>query len=256
MSEPDRIVYLILGAPGSGRREVVSDLIEGGLDDPDRPVVFVSSQEDGKQVGNAVTLTWTWTEESAMTGEWPAKAGVGFFIADGQIDPVDQVEAFKSWAAAQDATVARVVCIAHCALLHRHEALMAWYDACIHFSDIVLLSRRGGVPNKWVSDYQARFTKLFLPCLVEMVKKGRVKNPALVLNQQPRRMSHWFDEEEESDGWRAFVADAEDVIIEDEAEDEDVTEEAEPADEYLKLNLGGGRCKRIPDIRDYLEQST
>ena len=35
----------------------------------------------------------------------------------------------------------------------RPAALLAWYDACVHFSDVVLLQRREGVANKWVSDF-------------------------------------------------------------------------------------------------------
>ncbi|GAB5559445.1 MAG: hypothetical protein SynsKO_10920 [Synoicihabitans sp.] len=254
MSDSERIVYLILGAPGSGRREVVADLIEGGLDETDSAAVFLSAREEASALGDAAMAIWEWTEDLTMVGDWPKGADVGFFVADGRIDPVDQVEAFKSWAASHGASVVRVICVAHCALLHEHEELMAWYDACIHFSDIVLLNRRDGVPNKWVSDYQTRFAKRFLPCLVEMVRKGRIKNPALVLDQQARRMSHWFDEDD-SDGWRAFVAEAEDVIIEDEAEGEEDLDETEPVDEYLERNLGGGRRKRIPDIREFLPAS-
>ena len=35
-------MYLVLGAAGSGRREVLADLIEGGLAEGDRPAVLVA----------------------------------------------------------------------------------------------------------------------------------------------------------------------------------------------------------------------
>ena len=39
------LVYLILGAAGSGRREVVADLIEGGLGAGGRALVLLSDGE-------------------------------------------------------------------------------------------------------------------------------------------------------------------------------------------------------------------
>jgi hypothetical protein len=50
--------------------------------------------------------------------------------------------------------------------------------------------RREGVANKWLSDFRAHFDGQFYPCLFELVKGGRVKNPALVLDPLARRMSH------------------------------------------------------------------
>ena len=45
MSPAKPLVYLILGAAGSGRREIVADLIEGGLGDGDRPAAFLAAGE-------------------------------------------------------------------------------------------------------------------------------------------------------------------------------------------------------------------
>ena len=42
-------------------------------------------------------------------------------------------------------TIARVITIVNCELAEKHSALLAWYEACVHFSDIVLLNRREGV---------------------------------------------------------------------------------------------------------------
>ena len=84
------------------------------------------------------------------------------------------------------------------------------------------------------------------------MKKGRVKNPGLVLDQQTRRLSHWFDEDE-TDDWKKFVAEAEDVVIEDEAADDPDEQNNEEEDEYLARYPGGGRKKVIPNIAEYLD---
>lgn len=248
MSEDSPLVYLVLGAEGAGRREVVADLIAGGLEPADGAVIFGSEHE--AREGEVV---WRWNDDDQLEASWPPASRVGFFIADGRSDPVDLVEAFKGWAKRAGVEVARVICVVHCRLLKTHAPVTHWYDACIHFSDIVLLNRREDVENKWLSDYQTRFAKRCLPCLVEVVKKGRVRNPALVLDLQARRLSHWFDADEDED-WKSYVMDPDTVLIE---EDEDSAaaddDEGEgEKDEYLARHPGGGRKKVLPDIRDYL----
>ena len=252
MSADKPLVYLILGAAGSGRREIVADVIEGGMAKDASPVVFVASDENESTAESLTATPWDWTESGEIEATWPTEASAGFFITDGRGDPVDQVEAFKSWMGTQGVELARVISVIHCSLIAAHSPLLGWHDACIHFSDITLLNRREDVANKWLSDYQARFAKRYIPCLVEMLKKGRVKNPGLVLDQQTRRLSHWFDEDE-TDDWKNFVTDAGDVIIEDEAADDPDEEINEEEDEYLARYPGGDRKKVIPNISEYLD---
>ncbi|WP_221029576.1 hypothetical protein [Actomonas aquatica] len=258
------LVYLVLGAPGSGRREIVADLIESGVSADDVPVVFTAAAEAERGIETTMprgeVATWLWEEHEdfapTMAAVWPEAATVGFFIVDGLRNPVDQIEAFKPWLAGQGLELARVVCVFHCALVAEHERLRAWYDACVHFSDIVLLNRREGVENKWISELRTRFSKSYLPCLVEMVKKGRVANPALVLDLQVRRYSHWFDADENP--WSGLVDDDTEIIIEDEEDpkgrgsaDEELDFDEE--DTYLARHPSGLRKKDIPDIAKILK---
>lgn len=246
MSDEPPIVYLVLGAVGSGRRDVVQDLIAGGLGEDERSVVFGAESEV-----TATETVWRWDDDGEMSAAWPADAGVGFFILDGRANPVDQIEAFKAWLQRTGVELARVICVVHCRMLEQHPPLLHWYDACIHFSDIALLNRREDVANKWLSEYMVRFAKRHIPCLVDMVKKGRIKNPALVLDLQTRRLSHWFDAEADAD-WKSFVTDAETLII-DEAEGDDAEDEVDgDEDEYLARHLSGARKKVLPNIEDYL----
>lgn len=252
MSEEKPLVYLILGAAGAGCQEIVADVIDGGMDKDAAPVVFVAESETETSPDGLEPETWKWNDVGEIDATWPAGVPVGFFVSDGRGNPVDQVEAFKPWMASQGVELARVICVIHCNLIAAQAPLMVWYDACIHFSDIALLNRRENVENKWLSDYQSRFAKRHIPCLVEMMKKGRVKNPGLVLDQQARRLSHWFDEPE-SDDWKTLVAAMEDVIIEDEAADDPDEEASEEEDEYLARHPGGDRKKVIPKISEYLD---
>ncbi len=248
------LVYLILGAAGSGRREVLADLIDGGLTEADRAAVLLSAAEapddlDARLPGLA---RWTWTGD-AIDGTLPMDATHVFLVTDGHRNPVDQLEAGAAWIAAQGAELGRILCVVNCQLAEKHPALLPWFEACVHFSDVVLLTRREGVANKWLSDFRAHFDDQFYPCLFELVKGGRVKNPALVLDPLARRMSHAFDPEPD---WVFTNAEGEE-IDEDEDEDEagDGDEEVEvtaAVDPYFVRDAAHRREKKIPDIAKYL----
>jgi hypothetical protein len=247
------LVYLILGAAGSGRREVLRDLIEGGLEETDRPAVMMSSGEPAGP-GEAVALprlsTWEW-RDGTIAGDLPADATHIFFVTDGTHNPVDQIEVFKAWLEARSAELARVICIVNSQLAEKHPALLAWYEACVHFADVVLLNKREGVANKWMSGFLDHFKKLYYPCVFELLKDGRVKNPPLILIPEARRMSHVFDEEQD---WIFTNAEGEEIDEQEEVEEGDDEIEAKPEeDPYFERRNGGRRVKELPDIAKYLE---
>jgi hypothetical protein len=243
------LVYLVLGAAGSGRREVLADLIEDGLGDAERAVVLLSDAEardEAVETKLGPIESWHWNDAGAIEGELPDGATHVFFVTDGRQNPVEQIEAFKTWLDGRGAELARVLCVVNCQLAEKNPPLLAWFEACIHFSDVALLNRRDGVANKWLSDFLAHFKGQFSPTLFELVKAGRVKNPALVLDPQARRMSHAFEAEPD---WIFTKPDGE-VIEEDEVTDDDdeeieVTPEPDP---YFARDAANRRVKKIPDI--------
>jgi hypothetical protein len=246
-------VYLILGAAGSGRREVLADLIEGGLEESDRPAVLLEAGEapDAADARLPRLARWTW-EDGIIAAPLPAEAGPVFLVASGRGNPVDQVEAFRDWLTARGAGLARVICVVHCALAGKHPPLLSWYEACVHFSDVVLLNRREGVANKSVSDFLGHFERQFMPCLFETVKGGRVRNPRLVLEPQARRLSHAFDDDA---AWVFRDGDGEEIDEQEEADDEDEVTAAPEEDPYFIRDAAGRRQRRIPDIVKYLDPS-
>ena len=247
------LVYLILGAPGSGRREVLADLIADGLEPGEPAAVLLPAAEPETAADAALpgVTRWTWLDEGAIAASLPAGARRVFFVVEGRRNPVDQVEAFRAWLEAQGGEIGRVICVVHSQLAARHPALLAWFEACVHFSDVVLLNRREGVENKAISDFLTHFKKLYYPCHFEHLKENRVKNPALVLEPQARRMSHVFDEEQD---WIFTNAEGEEIDEQEETEDGDDEIEAKPEeDPYFERRNGGRRVKEIPNIADYLD---
>lgn len=246
------LIYLILGAAGSGRRAILADLIEGGLGEGDRAAVLFAAEEPAAEIDAKLppATRWTWTLAKTIEAELPAGATHVFFVTDGRLDPVDQVEAFKAWVELQPADLGRVMTVINCQFVEKNPALRLWYEACVHFSDVALLNRREGVANKWLSDFRAFFDDQYVPCIFEFVKAGHVKNPALILEPQARRMTHIFDNELE---W--LVVDEEgDEEKEDAAPDgEEEVEVAREEDPYFERDAAGRRVKRLPDVKQYLE---
>jgi len=265
-SEPETpLVYLILGPARAGRRAIIADLIEGGLADGETAAVLLAAGDEwpddlAQPLADRATLGhWSWAEAPRLgslgveaspgiiAAEVPAGTDVIFFVSNGRADPIDQIEAFKIWVAAQGFTLGRVITVVDCKLAESHPPLLAWFDGLIHFSDVVLLNNRDGVPNKWMSDFQERYRKLAYPALFEFVRQNRVHNPALILDEQALRVSHIFEEEVE---W--LVDDEEDMDEDDIPEGEAEVEVSAEVDPYFERLNGGRRVKELPDIQKYL----
>jgi hypothetical protein len=223
------LVYLILGAAGSGRRAVLTDLLEDGLVAGDRPAVMLATTEAADEADAKLpALTrWSWAN-GQIAGELPRAASHIFFISEGRENPVEQIEVFVAWLEAQGGQIARVLTVVNCQLAEKHPALLA---------------------NKWMSDFQTHFKKQYVPCLFEFVKDGRVKNPALTLDPQPRRMSHVFDDESE---WIFKTTEGEIIDEEQETEGDEEVEATREIDEYFVRDAANRRVKRLPDIRPFL----
>jgi len=265
------LIYVILGTPHSGRRSILADLIGDGLGEGDSALTFLSENEVPSDFDRRVgeVRPWTW-QDNAIAADVPTSLQDAseeedatpsfshvFFVLDGRQSPVDQMEAFKLWVTPLDVEFARAITVIDCTLASQHSELGAWFDACVHFSDIVLLARREGVANKWMSDFQAHYRDKFIPSLFEFVKDGKVKNPALVLEPQARRMTHIFDEDVDWAIARTLAPDAEiDFSTENEEggeEDENEDSEGVPdVDPYFERRQNGYRVIEVPDVNKYL----
>jgi len=251
-------VYFILGTPGSGRRAIVRDLIENGLAAEDQALVLLAESETADPaearlaaLPNAEVRRWRWKEPALPRVKLPAGATV-FFLADARVSPIDQLEALKPWLEEHGAGLARIFCVADCSLAEKQPVLRQWFDACIHFADVVFLTRREGLANKWLSDYIKHYTSERFPChFVQVKTKGDLATPIVWLDPTARRVSQYFEDD---------YVDLSDVVIEtgdDEAEAGDAVEPGEedgliPPEPYFVRLSSGRRAKEVPDLRDYL----
>jgi hypothetical protein len=252
--------YVFAGASGSGRRAVMADLAATGLATGaiEGPLgILLPPGEPEQDFPGATVLAWGGLVEGAALPELSGDLKTLFILLDGRADPVDQFESLARLLASNpQVQLARLLTVASCRFYSENPALQPWLDACVRFSDVVLLSSREGVPNKWISDLTTRFHKECYPCLFAFVKDGKVANPAEVLYPEPRRMSLAYDFAEEVP---AAVEETEYEIV-DETEDEEEgavleedEEEAPPAEPYFERDAAGRRKLRLPDVRDFLK---
>ena len=242
MSE-NPLVYVVFGLAESERRAVIFDLIDGGIGQDAQVLYFRPETELGSSydeqleaLDNVSIVNWTLKDAKVRHGQISAAPEKIIFLAPGDSDPADAAEAIKTWCDHNSCDIARLITVVHCNFLQEKPQAQSWFDACIHFSDIVLLARREAVNNKWVKNFEERYTKNYFPCRFLLVKKGRVANPLEILDPEARRVSLYFDE---------LIP-----IEEDEFEDE-LPEDQKP-DKYIERLESGQRAYPIPDIRKLL----
>lgn len=241
------LVYLFFGSPGSGRREILNDLLEFGLENGDRAVVLESSRElesgsEWSASQKVSTFSYEWKDDSLILPEIDASDSDLFLLADGLTDPADFIEFFFNWISESEYELARIFTVVDCQLVARTSKAIVWYDCCIHFSDVVLLNRRDGLSNKVVNDFIDRYRKQYYPCFFEMVKKGRVKNPSLILDPSPRRIARLFDDPEPID----------DDDEKEDFSDDELTPGDPSKDPFLKRVASGRRERVLPDMGQLL----
>ncbi|MCC5806796.1 MAG: hypothetical protein JJU00_10760 [Opitutales bacterium] len=250
-------LYVFLGAGASERAALLHALIQRGFDPESAPFTVYASERDLADEEESVTqlqrdgqttvvpLTGGFADGPEALPE-PPDRGTILFLADGRANPVDQLEALRGWMNTHGLELARIFTVIDCALLEANAGAAPWYDACIHFSDVVLLSNRADVSKKWVREYEKRLRREALPCHIAFVKTGgAVDFPAELLFPEPRRISQFFDPDESDPA-------LEGIEIDGEPDDEDVDSTDPQSDPYLARTEQGYRVKRLVDITRFL----
>ena len=244
------LVYFVIGTPGSGRRAIVRDLVENGLAATDQALVLLAESEvpdaaDAKLAAlkNVEVRPWTWTASGLPEVEI-ADGTTVFLVADSRVSPIDQVEALKPWLEKQGAELARIFCVVDCQLAEKNPVLRQWFDACIQFADVVFLTRREGLANKWLSDFIKHFKDEYFPChFVQVKAKGELPTPLVWLDPLARRVTQYFEEGE--------TYEIEGLETDDEEEGDEDTGLL-PEEPYFKRDRSGRREKELPDITKFL----
>lgn len=240
-------VYLVLGLPGAGRSEIVANLIADGLEPHAVTIYHAEDEAPVPAASPDITLVPFTFGHGVFTlgpeGEPEEDPKEAFFLTDGRKNIIDQLEAFPAWVTSRGWEMARVILVVDCALAMRHEEVVLWHEACIHFADCVLLTNRTAETHLWATQFQKKFHELRYPCQFFPVKKGHVDLPLVVLFPEARRLTMIFDEFDAVDDLE---------LDEENLPDEPFSIERKPDPYFVRLN-NGQREKHVPEVAKYLQ---
>lgn len=225
-----RDLCLLLGAAGSGRREVAEELARYAWPEGQAVAVIPHGEGGWTAEADAVRLP--------AAGEVPA-----LLISDGRRSQVDQMEALLAAAPKAGWAIRRIIAVIDLPLLHRHPELGPWFRSCLHFADAAVLVRRWEVPNAWLSEFQRMLADDFRTCLVAFLPKaGGLPRPAELIEGEPRRASLLLDDLDAVDEME---------FDEDNLPDEPFDLVRKP-DPYFVRDASGRRDILVPDIAPIL----
>ena len=231
-------VYLILGPNGSGRRAVLADLVDSLQSESSvlyfehRDEIINDYDSSLKNMDALSTVLWSVVDSKIKHESISISPSSIFFIAPASIDIADVMEGLKGWLGKNDCQLTRIITVIDCKSLNENNSQNSWYEAAVHFSDMVLLNRREGVSEKWIKNMVTEKKKQFHPTRFELVKKNRVKNPLDILDAQTYRTSLYFD----------------DLIPIEEDEFEELVPEDRKIDPYIERLENGKRRKPIAQL--------
>lgn len=193
-----RTTHILLGAPGPALVELAQFLRREGFEDP-HAVRLLAHASHLPAIGEDPAVT-AWETGTPLPPLPPAEEDCPvLFLLPSLADPRSALEAIRAWLELHERELSRILTLVDCEGLAADASHHAYYDLCLHFSDVLLLGRREEVPKKWVQEYQKRLHKLAVPTLIEFAKKGgKVTDPIALLYPEARRVSQFFDPPEET----------------------------------------------------------
>ena len=238
---PDRpALFVVLAGPHPGRWTLVDHLLRAESLPGEEVCLWAAGDDAPAAAGSPPVQPREWSvgEAEALPPET-----LQVLAYAGRVFPAALLEELADGCARGTVEVGRVTTLVHGPACRDSREAERWYEAAIHFSDLVLVDPRGtGVDEKWIRDFEERFRKQRFPCLFDRVKKGRPRNPAWLLDVQARRLSEAFESREEPGL-------ATDVVIEEGVSPEEEEEgEVRPTDPYLRRNAAGEFEQYVPDL--------
>ncbi len=117
-----------------------------------------------------------------------------FILLDPRIPPVAQLENLAEQLGNCLVEPVKIITCVDCGAAENSPQLRTWLEACIYYSDIVLLGNRAEASKSFVRDYQKGFERLCYPCLFGFLKgEGRPDKALEILAPDTRRLSQLFD---------------------------------------------------------------
>jgi len=136
----------------------------------------------------------TYNPETVLWVLDPDKEGTCFILIDPRAGLIRQLEKMAEQLGNCLIEPVKVLTCVDCEQAENHSKLRSWLDACIYYSDIVLLGNRENTSKSFVRDFQKHYERLCYPCLFLFLKgQGIPVNVNEILTPETRRISQIFD---------------------------------------------------------------
>lgn len=255
-------LYVLLSTPNCGAETLVKDAVEsvylynGDVITLCTSPKFIEEQQftSLSEKLSVVPYSFTGQELSFPVGEEDI-----LLVWDYRDDVIDLMEALVQFLADHEMELGGIATLVDCQLTKDSKEFKKWIDACIHFTDTVILGNRAEVSNQWLKEFEEHYTKKCYPCFFVLQKKDKLPNPSILFDVQARRMSLVFDDLEpvNTTDWKSQVPEGALIFDEgeegeigvDESDDDDGDDELEE-DPYFVRHVNGKRQKFVPSIAE------
>jgi len=124
----------------------------------------------------------------------PDSPGAAFILLDPRQSPVHQLEYLAGNLKKCLIEPVKIITLVNCAATGVNSKLRSYLDACIYYSDIILLGNRMDIPKSFTRDYEKHYERNCYPCLFMLLKgPGIPSHPQEILTPGTRRISQLFD---------------------------------------------------------------
>lgn len=241
-------LYLILGTHRAISREMLLKNVPM-VDLPESTSWILCSNDQSHL--NDLPASWEHHFPSAEFFSNPQFKGYTvFWLLDPNENLADSIENVVEILDDAEIAPAKVLTVVDCQAAEAHSVVQKYYQACIHFSDVVLLGNREDVSQKWLREWQESYRKACYPCDFHMIKKGgNLVEAQQIFYPDIRRITQVFDPSDEE------VALDPMLLPEWEASFDPDDETGQPppteSDPWLARHPNGAREQIIPDISPY-----
>jgi hypothetical protein len=244
-------LYVMLGINHPQRINVLCQMLEYLVFNGIAPSVLVCKDLDIDK-GNPVIdriiskgvdfLPWSLNTDSGGFSIDGTPGEVSILLAPGDTSVIDVMEVLSKQVTAGIWELQRVITWVHSEYYANDSDSKRWYEACFHFSDLVILDCFKNMEQSALGSIKAHFHDESLPCILVNTKKDRLQELGLVMDNQARRITQVFDRSAESS------IDYEVEIEEgDEEDDIDAALPETNIDPYFERNHDGRRSKPLPN---------
>jgi hypothetical protein len=186
-------IYILMGTHLAEISQCINNLVKSAKDLGEVEIHHPDEYEWESASQDKVSLQ-PYDPETVLWVFDPDRPATAFIVVDPKTDLIGQLEHLADNFGKCQIEPLKVVTCVDCERTEQSAKLRAWYEACIYYSDVVLLGNRQNAGKSFVREYQKHFERLCYPCLFLLLKgTGNPTQPGEILTSGPRRISQMFD---------------------------------------------------------------